>query len=476
MRVGPSTGVVVTGGWTWLQGTSATTAVDSGPFWLQNQCTFPTNNFCTMALAPTTVGGVAIYGLISTTADNITIASGFTCASLISGKCTSGNAIDTCTTGSFHHFGTNDNQDACYVVNGAGGANFATLTFSAAPASNDTFMEMGEILPPLCNGVRCATSFDSNVFNFSNSTCVTVACVGSSMTLAATDGIIGIYDSSGVPPDNFVSPYQNDYVGNMFALDAISAPAYQVKGPTWYTLNQFAFKSQGGSYSPRTPTFTWANASTAEPSIILPSRATTVSCVPTCTLNLVTTTSTGHLGVLMALHNGGAGAISTVTNGGTWTVPAGANTCQQLGLATLGLSCAYTLASTSGATTLPVAVTINGNYQFAYFDVSRTGGSFVLDSQNSNFNAGSLAVIPGQALTITGPDVCFASWAIIPTGAGFEDNQSYYPQPRDANQWMEIGTIGSVGMLLDVPNGYPTPMLYMQGTATTSASTGICFK
>lgn len=469
-----SAGLVVTGGWTWLQGTSATVSVNSGPFWLQNQCGGSPTNFCTMALAPTTAGGDLVFGLITVATDTQTISSAFTCASLIGGKCTVGNAIDTCTTGAFAHTSTNDHVDACYVAGGVGGANFVTENWSGTPANNGTFMEMEEILPPLCNGVRCTSSFDSNLYNFSNSSCA-ATCTGSAMTLAATDGIIGVYDSNGGPPDNFISPYQNDYVGNMFALDATSAPAYQVKGPSWYTLNQFAFKSQGLSYSPTAPLFSWANASTADPSIMLPGRATTASCTPSCTLNLLTTTSTGHLGVLLALHNGGAGAISTVTNGGTWVVPTGASTCKQAGITTLGLSCAYVLNSTSGATTLSVTVSVNGNYQFAYFDDSRSSGSFLLDAQNSTFNAGSSATVSAPSVSITGPDVCFVSFAFTQS-AGFEVNQSYYPQPRDANQWMEIGTIGSVGMLLNVPSGAPLPVLYMQGTTTSSAATIICFK
>lgn len=469
-----SSGLVVTGGWTWLQGTSATVSVNSGPFWLQNQCVLPTNSFCTMALAPTTAGSDLVFGLITVATDTQTISSAFTCASLIGGKCTVGNAIDTCTTGAFAHTSTNDHSDACYVANSAGGANFVTENWSGTPANNNTFIEMEEILPPLCNGVRCTSSFDSNLYNFSNSSCA-ATCTGSAMTLTATDGIIGIYDSSGGPPDNFVAPYQNDYVGNMFALDATSAPAYQVKFPNWYTLNQFAFKSQGLSYSPTAPLFSWANANTQDPSIILPGRATTVPCNPTCSLTLVTTTATGHLGVLLALNNGAAGVISSVTGAGTWTVPTGASTCQQAGLTTKALSCAYNLSMTSGVTSLSVTASANGNYQFAYFDDSRTGGSNLLDGQNSVFNAGGSATVSAPSVTVTGPDACFVSFAFTQS-AGVEVNQSYYPQPRDANQWLEIGTIGSVGMLLNVPNGAPLPVLYMQGTTTASAASIICFK
>lgn len=472
-----SSGLVVTSGWTYLLGTSASTTANSGPFWIGNGCTSTLTNFCTMPLPTTTAGADMVFGLVvGNGSDTTTISSAFTCSSLIGGKCTVGNAIDTCTTGSFHHQSTNDNQDACYVAGGVGGATFVTENWSGTPlgTGTGTYMETVQILPPLCNGVRCTSSLDSNVYNFSNTTCGG-GCTGSAMTLTATDGIIGIYDSGSGAPDNFVAPYVNDFIGNMYALDATSAPAYQLTGPAWYTLNQFAFKSQGLSYSPTAPLFTFVNNHTQDASVMLPGRAPTVACSPNCTLTLPNTTSTGHLGMLLGWNNGGAGAISTVTNAGTWTVPTAANTCKQLGVTTAGLSCAYDLSTTSGATTLAVAVTVNGNYQFAYFDVSRTGGSFVLDSQNSNFNAGALSVIPGQTLTITGPDACFASWAFTQS-SGLEIAQTYYAEPPDSNQWTEVGIFGAVGILLNVPSGGPTPSIYMQGTATTSASTGICFK
>lgn len=469
--VASSGGIVVTSGWKFLQGTSGTVTANSGAFWLQNSCGASPTNFCTIALGPTTAGSDMVFGLITVPTDTQTITSAFTCASLTGGKCTVGNAIDTCTTGAFAHTSTNDHTDACYVANSAGGANFVTENWSGTPANNNTFAEMEEILPPLCNGVRCTSSFDTNVYNFSNSTCAG-GCTGSSMGITATDGIIGIYDSAGNPPDGFAAVYQNDFVGNMFALDATSAPAYTVTGPTWYTLNQFAFKSQGAAYSPTGPIFTWANASTT--GTLLPSRNTTVSCAPTCVLTLFNTTGTGRLGMLVGIAIGGAGYISSVTNAGTWVVPTAANTCREPSATSSVLSCAYNLSTTSGATTLSVTVTVNGNYQFAYFEISRSSGSFLLDSQNSSFNGSSSATISGQALTITGPDACFQAWGM--TGSTFETIQTYYPQPRDANQWQVTGALGSVGMLLDAPNGTPTTTVYLQGTAPTSGSIGICFK
>lgn len=473
-----SGGLVVTSGWTYLLGTSASTTANSGPFWIGNGCTSTLTNFCTMPLPTTTAGSVAVYGLVvGNGSDTTTITSAFTCTALTAGKCDGIHSnVDTATCPGFAHSSTNDRQDACYVVNGAGGATFVTENWSGTPlgTGTGTYMETVQLLPPLCNGVRCTTSFDTNVYNFSNTTCGG-GCTGSAMTLTGTDGIIGIYDSASGAPDNFVAPYVNDFIGNMYALDATSAPAYQLTGPAWYTLNQFAFKSQGGSYSPTAPLFTFVNNHTQDASVMLPGRAPTVACSPNCTLTLPNTTSTGHLGVLLGWNNGGAGTISSVTNGGTWVVPTGASTCKQTGITTAGLSCAYVLASVSGATTLSVTVSTNGNYQFAYFDVSRTGGSNVLDSQNSNFNSGALTVIPGQALTITGPDACFASWAFTQS-SGLEIAQTYYAEPPDSNQWTEVGIFGAVGILLNVPSGGPTPSIYMQGSATTSASTGICFK
>ena len=466
--------LTVTSGWTWLQGTSGSITANAGAFWLQNACGASIGNSCTMALAPTTAGSDMVFGLITAASDStITITSAFTCTALTTGKCDGiHNTVDTCTTGSFHHTSTNDNKDACYVEGGVGGALFVTENWSGTPGTGSgVYIEMEEILPPLCNGVRCTSSFDVAVYNFSNSSCAG-GCTGSSMAITATDGIIGIYDSSGTAPDGFAPPYQNDYVGNMFAVDATSAPAYTVTGPSWYTLNQFAFKSQAASFSPTTPLFTWSNAMTV--GILLPNRTNTISCAPNCSVTLPNTTGTGHLGMLVGINVGGSGAISTIANGGTWTVPTGASTCQESASATNRLSCGYNLSTTSGTTNVNVAVTVNGNYQFAYFEISRTGGSFLLDSQNSSYNSSSSSTISGQALTITGPDACFQAWGM--TGSTFEIDETYYPQPRDANQWQVTGALGSVGMLLNVPNGYPTPTVYLQGTAPTSGSFGICFK
>lgn len=475
MRVGPSTGVVVTGGWTWLQGTSGSITANSQLFDVQDACGASPAAFCTIKLAPTTLLSDLVFGFLTDASNNLTIASGFTCSSLISGKCTSGNAIDTCTLGSFHHLGTNDNHDACYVAGGAGGATFVTLDFSGTPSSTFVYVETEEILPPLCGGVRCTSSFDVAVFNFSNSSCIG-GCTGSSMSITATDGIIGIYDSSGGTVNNFVTPYNDDYVGNMFAVDAISAPAYQVTGPSWYTLNQFAFKSQGGAFTPPSAPFAWANATTTDANIVLPNRTTSQPCNPSCSLTLGASTPTGHLAFLWAIGIGNAGVISAISNGGTWVIPTGANTCQQTGVTIAGLSCGFILATTSGATSLSLTMSTNGNYQFGYFDVSKSPGPITLDSQNSSFNSGGGSSVTGASVTITGPSVCFYNFAYSPASAANASiNLSYYPLPWNSNNWMMDGIHGSMGMLLNVRSGTPAPTLYLQGAATTSASAGICF-
>lgn len=473
-----SGGVSVTGDWLFVQGTSGSQSGNGGSFQVQNACGGSITATCTIQILPTKLGSDRVIGMVDTSAtDVVTILSAVTCTALTGGICDGiHNTVDTaslCATSGCHIKTAVDTIDASYIANGGANATFATVVLSAIP-SNDWFVEFMEESPPLCNGTPCATAFDTNAtMSATAGTCSTL-CTLTGMTLAGTDGIMGIIDS-GATVGHFTVPYQIDSVGNVFAVDATSAPAWTVKTSNYITLSNLAFKITGASFSPSAVVFTntyQAPGDTGGNQLVYQ-----LICTPTCgTLTLPGTSATGHLMALFSGPNANNAVISTVTNGGTWVVPTGASTCQNTSVSTNPLSCGYVLASTSGATTLSIVMSTNCTCNFIFTDVSRSAGSFVLDSQNSSEVATATNPVIGQTLTIVGPDVCFAEFEWTST-ALFEFAQQYYPLPGGRNEFGPPGSPlgGVLGIDLNV-RSYVTPEVLLSGSTTNSTTSGVCFK
>ena len=119
----------------------------------------------------------------------------------------------------------------------------------------------------------------------------------------------------------------------------------------------------------------------------------------TCSIT-VSATGAGHFGIITTRHNSTV-SLSSVTTGGTWTVPAGCH----LGLSgTGGASCAYILNLSGGVTTITVTwSSAPGQCGFVFREYSYTGSSVALDpSGGLGTRSSSTNPAPGVGLTLTG--------------------------------------------------------------------------
>jgi hypothetical protein len=468
----------VTGDWSWYQDATSSISANGGNFGIQGACGASPGTGCTWSILPTQAGSVRLLGIITTPGTAIYISSAYDCA--VSSGCTSGNALDTFTISGTHawaHDGTNDNQDLAYAVNGASGATYVTVNFSGTPSSSvGPYVDFLEGLPPTCGGSPCTNAFDGYVWNGESNDSCGSGCTGSALTVTATDMIFGLMDSSNTV-GNFVAPYSIDPPGNMFGINSTTGPAYQITTGGWYALSEMSFKLTYGTFTVPSAPFTYANGPTPPSNTWLPTAVTTSTCNPSCTLTLPATTPSGDLLMLIAAPQpGNTGVISSVSSGGTWVVPTGANTCQNTSV--IGMSCAYTLSSSSGATTLSVTMSANASYQFSYTDIHRTSGSFSLSGQNSVSNSSSLTTITAPSLTVTGPAVCFGEVSWVGTGAPYIINNSVYPYPGGQDAFQGTGTepFPVVMMGLNLISGTYAPQTELSAAASTkSAATHICF-
>jgi hypothetical protein len=133
------------------------------------------------------------------------------------------------------------------------------------------------------------------------------------------------------------------------------------------------------------------------------------------------------IGILMEVQNN-TDVISSVSGGGVYIVPAG---CVGAQSTSRGVSCAYTLVSTPGATTITVTRSSTTNVTWRVFAVeaSFTGTSVSLDTGGSgglaaqgNASSGSP---PGPTLTLSGGNVLILQGLSSGTGAPTAISGSY---------------------------------------------------
>jgi hypothetical protein len=171
------------------------------------------------------------------------------------------------------------------------------------------------------------------------------------------------------------------------------------------------------------------------------------SCNSTSCSITVSSTGSGHLGVIWIISQNGTGSsISSVSGGGTWVVPSpGTSACSNN---TIGASlCAYNLSLSSGVTS--ISITTNGfmfDSVIEFLEYSWTGGgSATLDTQSSTAGTGVFNTSwPGQSLTLSG------SSDVIVQGISLSDGPcssitSPYTNPADftassaGTGWLGIG-------------------------------------
>jgi len=215
------------------------------------------NTYCTGEFIHTTVAGHLLYfGVITYNGSADYISSIYTCATLSSGKCTSGNAIDTATVSGTHAWavtnGTNDSIDQAYVPSGTGGAVYFTVNLTAA-STVATYIYAREASVPAGSAVLDAYFTTDS----SNCTSCTGTIVGGSYTLTGTDVVLVTVDSVG-GLSGFNSPWTLDRQGtlSLYNVTSLTTPTFSQANigcgsACYFTFAGMAFKtSQSFTLSP----------------------------------------------------------------------------------------------------------------------------------------------------------------------------------------------------------------------------------
>lgn len=426
--------------WTWLQDMPIIFCGQNGS---TNHCNIGSGQF-----APTTAGSVWVIQI--QTVNNVTIQSvtGGGGTWVLCGNCHTFNAAGL-------------NVDAAYNLTGTGGtANGITVNLSGVSGSSGINTNFWEALPPA--GETASLDDSGSVGRTSCTTCTSVQL----NNISATDIIF--HNPGGAAQSTWNSwsaPYTTDINGGAYSINTVdgTAPTVVFTGSSNPTFVALAFKSTAGVFTPPTPQYS-----------IVQFKNILQTCSPTCSLTWPQATAAGHLLFVMA-SNLNNDHITVASNGGTWVIPSGANTCQifYVQAGNNAFSCAYVLSSTAGATT--ISVTLNGTSStgFGIWEIATTNGSFVLDTQDSHVNAASFAP-SGQALTLTGTNDVIFQGGFVPGGAA---GVTAYPQTYllSPGSGYILLNEASEAALLDSGPTPQTPVWVNPQNNTTSAF-GIAFK
>jgi len=272
-----------------------------------------------------------------------------------------------------------------------------------------------EFLPP----AGATASFDTA--GTTSSTTCGGTCAGVGLTISATDVILQSMHANNTPVWNaWSAPYLTLPLGEGLNLNASSGAApTAIVDSTGDVTNAIAFKSTAGSF----------NAPPAGPISVVSYKnfdtANTPNCTPTCSI-AIPSTGTGHLLYLEAATLTSS-FISSVSGGGTWVVPTGANTCRAPLSGGFAISCAYVLSTTPGATSLNITMTGSQSTPMAVWELATTGGSFSFDTQGSATNPASYTP-SGVALSPSGSNDAIFQSIFVPGGTSAV---SLYPYPRN---------------------------------------------
>ena len=357
------------------------------------------------------------------------------------------------------------NADAWYNLSGNAGTT-SGITFTLSGSSGNVFaVNFYELLPPL----GYTASFDAAA-TATPTSCTT--CSGPTLVLAATDAVImNPGGASAAGWNACAAPYITDANGSCIGLDVpagSSTPQITFTKSSNPEFMAMAFKSTLGNFTPPTHQYSVANFT-----------ATSQSCSSTCTLT-IPATGAGHL-LFIEAGDESFTNITSVSGGGNWVVPNGANTCQiQQNIAgqNNAASCAYNLSSTSGTTSLTVTMSGAASTNFAIWEIATTIGSFMFDAQGSAVNNTTGFYTNGPSLALSGKnDVIFQLGWVVGGSLG----PTYYPMPHIASN----GSIGPFNyfllnqvastVLLDSGASPPTPVWINPQHNTTFVS-GIAFK
>jgi len=429
--------------WTWVQDSPVVFCGQMGSI---SSCTIGAAQ-----IAPTQPGSVWVIG--TSTPNNVTITS-------VTGG--GGTWIKCPNCHIFNPAGYS--VDAWYNLTGNAGTTQG-ITINLSGQSGAFFnIDFFEILPPA--GSTASLDDSASVIR-TNCT----VCTGATLNITATDMIL--YNPGGKAAQAdwkaYSAPYITDTNGGAHSINTTSgaAPTMTLAVANNPSMFAIAFKSTAGIFSP--PSYQNQNS-------FVQFTSPTQTCNPTCNLALPQASGAGHLLFVMAanLNND---HITSVSGGGTWVVPTGANTCQisYVQAGNNAFSCAYALSSTAGTTS--ISVTLNGTSStgFGIWEVSSaTGNPFVFDTQGSHVNGNSATPL-GQALTISGKNDVIFQGAFAPGGAS--SGGSFYPQTYILHQGTGyiLFNEASEAVLLNSGPTAPTPTWVDPQTTQNTAVFGIAF-
>jgi hypothetical protein len=420
--------------WTYVQDSLAT-GCSAGA----SSCTISGGN----GMIPTIAGTVWVAEVQTT--NNVTITS-------VTGG---GGAWTLCPASSCHLFSSTPARNVDMAYNLTGSAGTSQITFNLSGGSGSILgANFFEFLPP----PGSTASFDT-AGTTSSSSCAGT-CTGVALTLSGTDVVLqSMHANNASAWNSWSSPYTTLPLGEGLFLNATSgaAPTVKVSG-TGAVVHAIAFKSSLGTFSSPTLPMSVVNFTNIN-----------VNCAPNCSLT-IPSTSAGNLLYLQA-GNIHSSHISSVSGGGTWVIPSGANTCQ----ITLGgsdaLSCGYVSSGTAGATSLSVTMSGSGAESFAVWEVTSSTGPFAFDTQGSAQNSASFSP-KGVALSLTGTNDAIFQSIFVPGGTS---SVSFYPQPRIPGQATQFfNNEAANAVLLNTAIGVQPVWENQQNSATVVA--GVAFR
>jgi hypothetical protein len=368
------------------------------------------------------------------------------------------------------------NVDAAYNLTGnAGTVQNITITLTGASGGNGMAINFVEVMPP----AGSTASYDDSG-SVAPAACST--CTGPTLSnITATDFIwSNPGNATQVDWKSVSSPWTLTENGTMFNLNATSGAPFTVtydavQSPT---LMAIAFKSTAGVFTP--PSYLSQNSIVQFFSPPTYPSNLTPFCNPTCNITLPQATGAGHLLFVMATNLNNDHILS-VSGGGNWTVPTGANTCQAnwnlVQASGAVISCAYVLSSSAGSTSISVTLNSNSSTGLAIWEIaSSTGLPWALDAQGSRMNGTSNFAPPGPTLSIQGKNDVIFQGAFVPGGAS--SGGSYYAPTyiAHAGAGYILFNETSEGLLLNSGPTAPTPLwVNPQGAKQNTGMIAIAF-
>jgi hypothetical protein len=362
---------------------------------------------------------------------------------------------------------TNGSYGEC-ITSAAGTSGLSNLTLNLNGAiSGGFYTDLFELLPP----PGSTASFDTaNTVSLTSCT----SCQAASVSISTTDIIVDFivnFTNFTTTPSFWTSPYISTIVNNGIGKNLTNGTgATATQSPTGpFNEITLAFKSTAGLFTPP------AEIQSLHGLTIV---SDAIDCTPICSAITLTPAPTpGDLLFIQAADENSGQHITSISDGhsGGYTVPSGANTCQNTGPTTNNdESCGYSLSVPSSVTQLTITMNSTGFVGFLIWDVHKSSGVWSFDSQNSLTTSSTSQYISCPSLSITGKnDAIFQ--AAIQTGSFAVSSPSFYPFAWQNSSWGNPVLVGAASGALGL-NYNKYYQCVWESNETPSALYSIAFK